>query len=235
MQVKKIIYSFLVAFGLVLPYVSHGATFQFVQSLYGSGYRSLVTISSTTVNITQGSNKHLYKVTSAKSSAVLDGFITANSFPTLPLQASTLDANSAYILTADNSSANTLGVYQAHTGQIAGADNSSSAYPDSSAGFYGFVYFQTDENKKIKCYDTTINVNLSPYYPLFTNCQNYLFQNVTSNVSTTTQYVIDTGAIEEKISSTSQAVSDGFQNVAYLMSFTLFVMGLAVSYNIAKK
>lgn len=225
---KPKIYIFLLLLFFV-PFYSHGATYQWTQSLYGTGNKALVTISSSTVNITAGggSTRHLYKVTAGSVNGG-DTPLSSNSFPSLPLSASSLDANSAYLLTSDNQSSASAGVYNAHVGQILGADNTSSAYPDAGAGFFGFVYFKTDSNKKIFCYSTNLGANTSPYGAAFQNCDNYLFQNVTSNVSTTTNYVIDTASINNAISSSSDKTVTAISVVAFAMMFTGLLSALII-------
>lgn len=199
----------------------NAATYQWTQTLYGTGNKALVTISSTSVNMTAGggSTRHFYKVDNGLSTNVPAGFLTGNNFPTFPILASSLSPSSAYIITSDNSSGNTTSVYQTHIGQIMGADNVSSAYPDASSGFFGFIYFQTDENSKIKCYATDLGFNSSPYYAKFQECQNFLFQSVSNNVSTTTATTT--------VNVDTRGLTAGFFTMLWVGVFIITIFGIS--------
>lgn len=155
--------SFLFLFFLVFTPTTHADTYEWEQTLYGSGVLSTLNITENGLTFSGGSYAHINKVNNPADVYNSLTFIQRVS-GSLTLNTGDLLPNTTYFVTRGNITNLSITVAQSHLSQQADG-NITQAYPFAGgSGQYGFVYFQTDADSKITCWDVTIGVSGIPAY-----------------------------------------------------------------------
>jgi len=186
-------------------------TYQWVQTLFGTGNTSLVTINYNYLSVSGGANGHLAKIGDMSNISGSLTQVLSQSGSVFPLYV--LEANKNYILVRTTTS-NFSTALSTSLSQIINGDNTSTAYPYTSGGFYGFVFFKTDASRNIYCYDVDLLGTGADYN--FEDCENAI---TVPSSGTSTVVNVDVSALSSQIASSSEKQAASLAVLAFAIMF----------------
>jgi len=227
MNVIKNIYYYLVTllflFPLILP------TSAFADSVYWYDQSSPVqlknvfTISTTTVTAV-GSSNSLILCKGNKDISVnwTNTYLQHDTSGPRSFTTSDFEANTAYIAIKDPDTINfDSSSCDAQVGNI-----NAFYYPLTIAGQNGFVYFETDSNKNIVCYDSQLGPLSTGKYK-FQECKNDLvFPELITEATTTIN--VDLTGVQTSIASSSERQVASNSIIAFMLGFLSIVLFIGI-------
>jgi len=216
MFVKALIFSFFFLVGTSSVSAHYSDHYDWIQTAFGSGIKSIVTISSTTVSQTGGSYGHLCGVTPVSNANPNFTFIQRQS-GTFTVNNDDLSPSQLYLIVKTNTSSLNTSPCTAVMGQM--VDD----YPYEAGGFYGHVFFKTDSEGRISCWSTKRTKTSNE--PDFLQCENIYDYTVLTN----TIYVLSS------TSSSSTSSTIDFSLWYYIVGIFLFFAGIRTWFVITNK